>query len=436
MPSPWDVVIIGAGASGLAAAHELSRSDMRVAVLEARSRIGGRIYTHRPLSLSAPVELGAEFIHGKPEITWRMVDQFHLRSCDVPDTHWTGNKPSVEQEEYWKRLDRILSRMRTGGKDRSVDQFLKEDCPDGSSDESADLVCSFIQSFHAADPVKISEQGLAVTIQGSRRTKENKASRLTDGYDTLIRALHKSAKPNLFMETVVTEIEWEPGIVRITAREKGIPLVLEAHHAIVTLPLGVLKAAPGTAGYVRFNPPLRDKQAAGRFLEMGPVCKIILEFSERFWEKSADRVTFFHSPKDAFPVFWTSLPAISPLVVAWTGGPPAIDTANHGLQDMIGAALSGFGKFFGVRREELSQLLVKVHYHDWQNDPFSLGAYSYVTVGGKGAQERLAQPVCDTLFFAGEATDYESQNGTVAGALATGIRAARQILSLESLSRV
>jgi monoamine oxidase len=71
--------------------------------------------------------------------------------------------------------------------------------------------------------------------------------------------------------------------------------------------------------------------------------------------------------------------------------------------------------------------------HDWQADPFARGAYSYVTVGGDKARSALAEPLADTLFFAGEAADTEGEAGTVAGALQSGARAARQVLA--SLSK-
>jgi monoamine oxidase len=81
-----------------------------------------------------------------------------------------------------------------------------------------------------------------------------------------------------------------------------------------------------------------------------------------------------------------------------------------------------------TRSEQLAQLLDAAYFHDWQNDPFSRGAYSYDAVGWDGAQQTLATPVENTLFFAGEATDTTGHNGTVHGAIASGRRAAREIL--------
>jgi monoamine oxidase len=90
--------------------------------------------------------------------------------------------------------------------------------------------------------------------------------------------------------------------------------------------------------------------------------------------------------------------------------------------------LQTLSRLFAVGLEELTQLFDDAYFHDWQNDPFSRGAYSYGGVDADGAQQALASPVENTLFFAGEATDITGHNGTVHGAIASGHRAAKEIL--------
>jgi monoamine oxidase len=90
--------------------------------------------------------------------------------------------------------------------------------------------------------------------------------------------------------------------------------------------------------------------------------------------------------------------------------------------------LKALGSLLGVGMAELSQLLEAAYFHDWQSDPFSRGAYSYGAVGADGAQQALASPIENTLFFAGEATDTSGHNGTVHGAIASGRRAAQEII--------
>ena len=204
----------------------------------------------------------------------------------------------------------------------------------------------------------------------------------------------------------------------------GERFVERANRAIVTLPLGVLQA-----GAVRFRPALRDKRKALGQLASGPVIKAALRFENPFWEERWPGTAFFHVPRASFPTFWTPLPARVPLLIAWAGGPKAERLARVSEKNLIKEALHGVHALFG-RFPALQAALV----HDWRRDPYARGAYSYVRVGGEGARENLAAPVADTLFFAGEATDTTGAAGTVAGALQSGMRAARQLLAERRLS--
>ena len=85
-------------------------------------------------------------------------------------------------------------------------------------------------------------------------------------------------------------------------------------------------------------------------------------------------------------------------------------------------------RLLGLDQKEISSRLQSAHLHDWQTDPFSRGAYSYVKVGGGNAEHDLGLSVENTLFFAGEATDVTGHNGTVHGAIASGRRAAREVV--------
>ena len=139
-------------------------------------------------------------------------------------------------------------------------------------------------------------------------------------------------------------------------------------------------------------------------------------------------------PDAPFATFWTPAPARAPLLVAWAGGPRALRLSTGASAAQITRkALVSLEKLFGNELDVASELR-GYYYHDWQQDPFARGAYSYVTVGGSEARAALAQPIEDTLFFAGEATDAEEE-GTVTGALQSGRRAAREILAAAGVRR-
>jgi monoamine oxidase len=151
--------------------------------------------------------------------------------------------------------------------------------------------------------------------------------------------------------------------------------------------------------------------------------RVALAFDEEFWRRRAPDVAFFHSPKAAFPTFWTPLPMRAPLLTAWAGGPKAARLTGRSSSALIQEALRSVKSVFGSPPP-----LMSAHVQDWQADPWSRIGYSYVLVGGEGARQELARPLKETLFFAGEATDVE-ESGTVAGALRSGQRAAREVLS-------
>jgi monoamine oxidase len=192
------------------------------------------------------------------------------------------------------------------------------------------------------------------------------------------------------------------------------------------------------AGSVRFVPKLRDKQVAANKLAMGQVVKIVMRFHTRFWEKlelptkdgrnqSLEDLAYIHAPDELLPTWWTLLPERGPVLIGWAGGSRAEELLRKGEEAIRNHALKALVTVFAVELEQIEEQLEQIYYHDWYGDPFSRGAYSYVPVGGLEAQMQLARPVEHTLFFAGEATNTDGHLGTVHGAIATGLRAAREV---------
>ncbi len=203
---------------------------------------------------------------------------------------------------------------------------------------------------------------------------------------------------------------------------------MRARLAIVTLPLGVLQGDS-----VRFMPELPpSKRAALGALVMGPVVKLGLRFRTAFWERAhggrCRAGSFFHRAEAAFPTFWNMLPLHAPLLIAWAGGPKADALAGRDEGSLVAGALEDLRVLFGSDPDPQAELEA-VYLHDWQSDPYSFGAYSYVATGGGDARAQLAAPVDDVLFFAGEATAPASEAGTVTGALQSGERAAGEVLA-------
>jgi monoamine oxidase len=177
--------------------------------------------------------------------------------------------------------------------------------------------------------------------------------------------------------------------------------------------------------------------AALKKLEMGKVMRVTLRFRHRFWDnisapgderKTLSGLSFLFSQDDWFPTWWTTMPEKLPIITGWAPFRCGERLSGKSRSFVIDQCLGTSSNLLSIGRDELAGLLDAAYFHDWQSDPFSRGAYSYGAVGGDGAQQALASPIENTLFFAGEATDTTGHNGTVHGAIASGRRAAREIL--------
>ncbi len=436
----FDVVVLGAGAAGLMAGAELARSGASVLLLEARARAGGRIWTRREPGLAVPVELGAEFIHGHAVITRNLLAAAGATVVDAADLHLTVHQGELERRpDLFPRLRQALAAAGSvlAQHDMSFDEFLERHLAATLSADERQRARRMAEGFDAADTAHASARAIVEEWLGDV-LGTGPQSRPRDGYAALIEALLASFDPaarpggahGLHLESVVREVRWSPRSVALAGERAGAPFEFRARCALVTLPLGVLKAQPAA---VRFTPPLEAKRSALEGLAAGPVIKVLLRFRTEFWEcLHAGRyagASFLHSPHSGIPTFWTPAPEHAPLLVAWAGGPrvPRL-AAGHPPEDLARLAVESLQTLFGSGVDVAAQL-EGWYYHDWQRDPFARGAYSYVALGGSAARAALAQPLEDTLFFAGEATDTGGEAGTVTGALQSGLRAAREVLA-------
>jgi monoamine oxidase len=165
-------------------------------------------------------------------------------------------------------------------------------------------------------------------------------------------------------------------------------------------------------------------------LAMGSVLRVVFWFREAPWkqDRKQDCMSFLFTGDKTFGVWWTAHPVRAPLAVAWSGGPPAAALSGHPPREIADRALRVLATHLGLSRRRVESRVLDFWSHDWQTDPWSQGAYSYPRVGGASAARTLARPIKKTLFFAGEATAGDDENGTVEGALASGRRVARQVM--------
>jgi monoamine oxidase len=435
-----EVVVVGAGAAGLAAARELDAAGIDVTILEARDRIGGRILTVHNDNLGA-IELGAEFIHGSADALQPIISAATLRVLSIEGARWEATGRTVRRlDDFWRRLDRVMRKLGTGTRtDESFGNFLARR-PGGralASDRS--LAAQFVRGFHAADLTRISATVLAESGSPGGDEREQRLARVIDGYDTVITWLAAPIHPRIRLSRVVSRVKWEQGNVEIESRHPDGTrhTVVQAQAAVITVPLGVLQAAPGQTGAIEFEPGLRQKAHALRHMAMGAVVRLVFRFRERFWSGDSfqphgkpldlDSMSFLHTNARDFSVWWTAYPLQSPVLVAWCGGPEAARLAELDRGALEARAIASLSAQLDVPARRLTALVQDTWGHDWVHDPFARGAYSYQLVGGSDAPADLARPLRRTLFFAGEAADATGSTGTVHGAIASGQRAAAQV---------
>jgi len=446
MTNDPDVIVIGAGAAGLTASLAMAKAGLAVTVLEARHRIGGRIFTLQDPCCQSPVELGAEFIHGKPPEIWNLLKRKKVRIHEVDGDTWCADDGQLTTCNFFSEVDQIIEKMDARKPDQSFVDFLKDCCPSSNKNprlgRAKKWATGYVSGFNAADPALVGVHWLVKGMRAEEKIEGDRAFRAPHGYADLINIFQHQLASNrvtVHNRTVVESIRWRRGHVEVTSRSSTAADIFYAPRVLVTVPLGVLQAAPQNAGAIRFTPNLpRQKQNAIRDIMMGKVIRITLRFRQRFWEdlpkgrkqapKTMAGLSFLLSHDDWFPTWWTTAPQKLPFLVGWAPFHCAERLSGKTESFVAHQSLQALHRLTGVSVRELETLLEHAYCHDWQSDPFSRGAYSYGKAGGDGAEQALAQPIQNTLFFAGEATDTGGHNGTVHGAMASGHRAATEIV--------
>lgn len=459
----FDVVVIGTGAAGVAAARVLSDQGVSLALLEARERLGGRVYTVRPDEGATgmwPVEMGAEFVHGRPPEILDIAQAAGLTLAELAGATWTStggqlsrgaDGDDVEVEEAGEEENDPIWEAVMGwqGEDATLQEVFSTQFADGRWAEARKQIARYVQGYDAADLAKVSVRWLAQTEAAAAAIDGSRQYRVVEGYDRVLTWLYAGVAPErsvLALNSVAHTLRWAPGAVTVEVRSSdGRELEpFTARAVVITVPLGVLTAPADQLGALRFLPELPEGHlAACANLAMGQTVKVVLRFREPFWDPwergqhgesvletpVLPRLSFLLSDDAVLPTWWTSDPLLTPTLTGWAGGPPAEHLAKQADAAIAGQSVEALARVLGVHRAALELRLERWYLHNWSADPFARGAYSYIRAGGMEAPLQLGTPVAGTLFFAGEATSTDGHTGTVHGALATGRRAAQEVLA-------
>ncbi len=426
-----DVVVIGAGAAGIAAAAELAGAGYTVAILEGRSRMGGRVWTSR-LWPGRPVDLGASWIHGTSgNPLTALAKRFKLATAvtdyDSIALYHAGRRVSSQavsalDEQFEELMSAVAALSEEADEDLPLGQVIDAVIEEMALSRTAERMLRYAVNATVEQEYAEDTALLSAWYWDDDEVLDGDDVIFPNGYGVLLENL--AAGLDLRLNRTVSRIDYDRRGVQVTAG----PLTVNAAQAVVTLPLGVLQASA-----VRFDKPLPPKkQAAMQRLNMGLLNKLVLRFPERFWNDETDLLGIIDAKngdaKNGLWAEWLNLAAFldEPLLMGFNAGSVARQMEKRSDAVTVASAMDTLRSVYG------SAIPAPVGYQlsRWADDPFALGAYSSKGVGATRADyEILGAPVGDRLFFAGEHTHPEHP-ATVHGALWSGLRAAEEIQEL------
>ncbi len=426
-----DIIIIGAGAAGLAAGREISKAGKNVLLLEARDRIGGRIYTLSDPKFSVHLEAGVEFIHGEMPITQSLLKEAGIVYYATEGNYYNFRNGKFQESENLGSTFSVLYEKAALLKQdipfaEFLDRFLNADKYIGIRETLKGLA----EGYDVADINKVSTFAL---LEEWKNFSQSESYRVKGGHIKLAEFLSEEIKKNggkIFLSSIVKEIRWKGNLVEVV---DGDGKIFSSQKLLITVPIGVLQSDKSEKAHINFFPELPEKIKAAKTIGYGTVIKVFLEFKNAFWEsfeqniRTMSELGMLISDKP-FSAWWTQLPDKTPLLTGWLAGPNAEKSKNKTDDEIIAMAFDALCYIFDTNKSFLDKNLSAKKIVKWQTDPYSLGAYSYATVESAKAKKILAKPVEETIFFAGEALSDGINMATLEEALASGIIAAKNIL--------
>ena len=417
----WDIIVVGAGAAGLMAARELARSGSRVLVLEARDRLGGRIYPLGTSEFGYDAQGGGEFVHGEAPVTCKLIAEFGGTLTNSTEWwHVFDGEPARHDltAPVDPRLSQKLSELK---RDMTVQEFFDEHFAGDEFRAMRDAAYHWVEGYDAGDAARAS--ALALREDMSRSSLWNQRS-LREGYGTLVRHLQRQCDEvgvKFSLSMPVASITYDSGGVMVAANGS----TFRAQKVLVTIPLPCMHD-------IVFSPAIPTKLEAADAIGFGPVIKILLRFRSKWWsgarEKTFDRLFFMFS-REAVPTWWTQYPEPRLTLTGWLAGPKAAAKSGTKESDLVSLALDSLSNIFHVERAVLDAELLAARAFDWAIDPYARGAYSYTTPKSAEAIAELRAPVGGVLYFAGEALNKDDNVATVEAALESGQDTARLMLA-------
>lgn len=401
------VIIIGAGAAGLMAGKILKENGIDFVILEASDHVGGRAQT---LKGNPHIELGPEFLHGKTPLTDELLERYKIPYYDMQfDYHLYENGKLTRVENFWGRVCEVISNIQVE-KDLPFEEYLQKF--DTHSEEDKKLTKSFVQGFDAADLNKISTKALSEMKDQVCEPSVRKMRRPLSGYGELMDKMADELSPYIKVNHAVERINWKKNQVTVS----GESFEFTGEKLLNTVSVGVLKNQ-------MISPRPETLDHFLNHIEMGQVVKIVAVMKPEFFQHFKDNAfPFISSPDMTFTAWWTSTPIHSNTITGWAGGENARKLSKLSNSEKMIVFIKELTEVTSI---DLRDAIDTIHFHNWNDDPFFWGAYSYPAVS-QGEKIETKTEFEETLYFAGEAF-HEEFSGTIEGALLTGQRAAEKL---------
>ncbi len=420
-----DVIIIGGGISGLIAARKLSEKKLRVTVLEAGERFGGRVHTVYDPLFDTLLETGPEFIHGNLPVTIGL-----LKEADIPYYKVEGksfhniNGKWRQDEEPAEGWNKVMKQMESLEADISLADFLEQHFGAEKYSSLRKEVRQYAEGFDLADCNTVS----TFALRDEWLNGEDDVYRVKGGYSRLIAYLVNICKQNgvnFYSSARVDLIEWKTQQVKVHTVNG---LSFTASKVIVTVSVKALQHKNRETD-LAFLPAIPEIQNAASKIGFGPAIKFFFQFKKAFWKMQTPEAGFIISNQPV-PTWWTQLPYESNMLTGWLGGPGAKALRNAGDDILLRMGLESLANIFSTTADDLRSELQAYRIIDWSAVSFIGGAYSFATTETTNALAILNSPVDETIYFAGEAAADTHSKGTVEAALIAGLTAADAILKV------
>ena len=424
----YDVVIVGAGIAGLTAARLLGERgpDLKLLILDARDRVGGRIFTLDDEDAPTGVDVGAQFIHGSNAATWELIKEFGLQTR--PIDHFGDRQLHAFTQEVGgtvltsEQRTAVLASVRENyarhfGADIALGEFAKE----LELTPAQMSAITYDANSWSAEPEAISLRAAVLDGEAWDAYHDNDFL-IYGGYQRLIAQMTAELTGKIRLNSRVSGMVWGEELSAVFYENRGLESAVTCRCIINTLPIGVMQS-----GEIQFSPGLPDnKQAAINGLTMGSMVVIPMVFSEPFWKDVVPNYGGWYS-SDGRVYFGVPHPeeGATPVVKGWFSGAAADQLSAEGPEQAIQTAIGWLEQASGM--PGLGAKLSWHHVQDWVTDPYSRGSYSVTRPGGYGLRATLAQPLGKSLFFAGEATAAPPHYQTVHGAYMSGKRVAAEV---------